>query len=155
MDGVQFFFRSVRAALRDSSSQLLQSISSVSFKMAKIGCRQCAQYYSCVCCEPQFMESQDVDEIREAIRETIDEDVVHAKGGLGSRHVKMVRTSCAQPQTPISGTLTSSRFPLPSFDRMRCELPVAHCLMWRGKRSRKISSKLLRLSKKRMVMSLT
>ncbi|CBQ71546.1 related to meiosis-specific MutS homolog [Sporisorium reilianum SRZ2] len=53
----------VRGALRNSSSQLLQSISSV--------------------------KSDDIDEIHEAIHETIDDEIIHAKGGLGSRHAKM------------------------------------------------------------------
>lgn len=54
----------VRAALRNSSSQLLQSISS-------------------------FLESQEIHEIHEAIQDTIDEEIIHAKAGLGSRHARM------------------------------------------------------------------
>ncbi|GAC97371.1 DNA mismatch repair protein [Pseudozyma hubeiensis SY62] len=41
----------------------------------------------------KFLESADVDEINDAILETVDEDVLHAKGGLGSRHARMVSLS--------------------------------------------------------------
>ncbi|EST07013.2 DNA mismatch repair protein MutS, core [Kalmanozyma brasiliensis GHG001] len=53
-----------RAALHNSSSQLLQSIS-------------------------DFFESSEIDEISRAIQATIDEDVQHAKNGLKARNARM------------------------------------------------------------------
>ncbi|SPO31807.1 related to meiosis-specific MutS homolog [Ustilago trichophora] len=54
----------VRAALQNSSSGLLQAVSG-------------------------FLEAEQLDAISESIQSTIDEDVLHAKGGLGSRNAQM------------------------------------------------------------------
>ncbi|PWZ00351.1 hypothetical protein BCV70DRAFT_159928 [Testicularia cyperi] len=54
----------LQAALQGCSSQLLLSIE-------------------------QFLESEELTLIREAIDTTIDEDIIHARGGLGSRNAKM------------------------------------------------------------------
>ncbi len=39
----------------------------------------------------QFLDSEELDLIAEAIYQTIDDDIIHAKGGLSSRNAKLVR----------------------------------------------------------------
>ncbi|KAI3486743.1 hypothetical protein L1887_49693 [Cichorium endivia] len=57
---------SARAALQNASSGLLQAVQ-------------------------VFLDSEELDLIAEAIYETIDDDIIHAKGGLSSRNAKLVR----------------------------------------------------------------
>uniref|UniRef100_V5EUZ0 DNA mismatch repair proteins mutS family domain-containing protein n=1 Tax=Kalmanozyma brasiliensis (strain GHG001) TaxID=1365824 RepID=V5EUZ0_KALBG len=72
-----------RAALHNSSSQLLQSISDVRIQnMAR------------------FFESSEIDEISRAIQATIDEDVQHAKNGLKARNARMLQTNLDSSQIP-------------------------------------------------------
>lgn len=44
----------------------------------------------------QFLGSEELDALNESIQTTIDEDILHARGGLGSRNAKMVVTNSTQ-----------------------------------------------------------